>query len=84
MIVSDLPAGELRRQLRGGGARLRLGPVVANIASPFRAVETAVALHYGAHEIVAPTTFADFHVAVDPVAGLRRWFRPQAVFRFDA
>jgi HprK-related kinase A len=82
LIVADLPIGELRRQLDHAGLRMRIGPVVAEIRSPFRAVEQAIALHYAAHEL-APDEFADFRVSVEPPAGLRRWFKPQAVFRFD-
>ena len=84
MIVARHDAADLRRMLNGAGLRLRLGPVVANIVSPFRAVESAIALHYAAHDVVPATEFADFHVAVEPVPGLRRWFRPQANFRFDS
>jgi len=84
LIVTALPAGELRRRLRGPGIRIRMGPIVANIASPFTSIESAIALHYAAHEVVPANVFADFHVAVDPVGGLRRWIRPQAFFRFDA
>jgi HprK-related kinase A len=84
LILSALPDGELRRLLGRSGIRLRLGPIVANIASPFAAVEAALALHYSAHEVLPDSEFADFHVAVDPVPGIRRWIRPQAYFRFDA
>jgi len=84
LIVSALPDGELRRRLGGPGIRLRLGPVVANIGSSFETVASAIALHYCEHDVVPDTDFADFHVAVDPVRGLRRWIRPQAYFRFDA
>jgi len=84
LIVSALPAGELRRRLTGPGIRIRMGPVVANIASPFRSIESAIALHYAAHDVAPAAQFADFHVAVDRVGGLRRWIRPQASFRFDA
>lgn len=84
MIVSTLPDGELSRRLAGSGVRLRLGPVVANIGSPFESVASAVALHYAEHEVVPDTDFVDFHVAVDRVGGLRRWVKPQAYFRFDA
>jgi HprK-related kinase A len=84
LIVSELPDGELHRLLGRSGLRLRLGPIVANIASPFETVEAALALHYASHEVLPDSEFADFHVAVDPVPGLRRWIRPQAYFRFDA
>ena len=63
--------------------RLRLGPVVAQIISSFRSVESAVALHYAGHEVVTAAEFADFHVAVDAPANLRRWLAPQAYFKFD-
>jgi hypothetical protein len=45
LILSALPDGELRRLLGRSGIRLRLGPIVANIASPFAAVEAALELH---------------------------------------
>jgi len=61
-----------------------MGPIVASIASPYRSIERAIALHYGAHAVAPQDEFADFHVSVDPVGGLRRWIRPQAFFRFDA
>lgn len=84
MIVSELPDRELRRRLGGPGIRLRLGPVVANIGSPFESVASAIALHYAEHEVVPQSDFADFHVGVDRVGGLRRMIKPQAYFRFDA
>ena len=84
MIVSALPAGELRRQLNRSGIRIRVGPLVANIRSTFRLVEDGIALHYAAHEVAPSSSFADFHVSVEPSFGIRRWVRPQGVFRFDA
>lgn len=83
MIVAELPAGELRRRLNGPGLRLRLGPVAAEIRSPFRLVESALALHYASHDVLASGDFADFHVSVGPAAAPRRWIAPQAFFRFD-
>lgn len=82
LIVADLPAGELRRQLNESGLRVRVGPIVAEIRSPFRRVESALAVHYAAHE-VASGEFADFRVSVEPPFGIRRWVKPQAMFRFD-
>jgi len=84
LILAQLPAGELRRRLAGPGLRLRLGPVVAEIHSPFRAVESSLALHYSGHDVVVASEFADFHVAVEPPHGARRWIVPQACFKFDA
>ena len=83
MILGELPAGELHSRLAGSGLRLRIGPVVAEILSPFHSVESALALHYAGHEIVPTTDFADFHVSVEPPPGVRRWIAPQAYFKFD-
>lgn len=83
MIVAELPGGELRRQLRHRGLRIRVGPIVTEVRSRFYAVESAIALHYAAHELVAATDFADFHVAVEAPLGIRRFIGPQALFRFE-
>lgn len=83
MIVAGLSAGELRRRLNGPGLRIRLGPVVADITSPFRAVESGLALLYARHDVVNAADFADFHVSVEPPFGVRRWVQAQALFKFD-
>jgi HprK-related kinase A len=83
LILADVPSGELRSRLAGPGLRLRIGPVVAEIVSSFRTVESALALHYAGHDVVPASEFADFHVAVEPPAGVRRFVAPQAYFKFD-
>ena len=83
MIVADLPADELARRLRRSGLRLRFGPIVTEIKSPFNAVASAIALHYAAHETPSRAEFADFHVTVERPGGVRRWVKPQAQFDFD-
>jgi HprK-related kinase A len=82
LIVADLDPSALMTRLRGQGLRLRTGPVVANVRSELPLVARGVALHYAQHEI-DDEGFADFHVAVERPGDLRRWVRPQAVFRFD-
>lgn len=74
---------ELRRRLARTGLRLRIGPVVAEIRSSFRAVEAGVALHYAGHEVVTRDQFADFEVSVQRPASVRRWIGRQALFRFE-
>ncbi len=83
MIVSDLPRGELRRRLRLSGLRVRVGPVVAEVKSPFEVIAAAIELHYASHEVAAATDFADFHVSIAPPRGAGRWIRRQAFFHFD-
>lgn len=83
MIVADLSPAEFRHKLRQSGLRIRVGPIVAEVRSRFDVVESAIGLHYGAHELVGRDEFADFHVSVEAPPGLRRWLKPQAIFCFD-
>jgi HprK-related kinase A len=83
LIVGELESGDLRRRLRGPGLRVRIGPIVAEVRSSFGLVESAIALHYAAHDVVAPSEFADFHVSVSPPFGPRRWIKRQSFFHFD-
>ena len=83
MIVGELPGAELHRRLGRAGLRVRIGPIVAEIRSPFDAVRSALALHYAEHEAAGDDEFADFHVSVEPSGALRRWIRPTATFRFE-
>jgi HprK-related kinase A len=83
LTLSTLPAEDLRKRLRSSGLRLRLGPIVASIRSPFRAIADSVAQHYAAHEVVDVNDFADFDVSVDAPFGLRRYVKSQAVFAVE-
>jgi hypothetical protein len=83
MKVGALDAHALRRRLRGPGLRLRTGPVVNHIRSPLEAVAAGIALHYAEHPLEADDAFADFHVSVERPSGLRRWWRPQVLFKLD-
>jgi hypothetical protein len=84
LIVGDISPAEVRRRLEDSGLRIRVGPIVAEIRSPFPAVRSAIGLHYAAHEVGGERDFADFHVAVMPPRGIRRWIRPTASFRFES
>ena len=83
MIVAELASSELRRRLSGPGLRIRLGPVAAQIRSPFAPVASALALHYAEHDLLDASGFADFSVSVDPPFGARRFVGKQALFKFD-
>lgn len=83
MIVADLAPGELRRRLAGPGLRVRIGPVTAEVRSPFEVVASALALHYAEHDVLDASAFADFRVAVDAPFGVRRFVARQAFFKFD-
>lgn len=83
MIVANLSPAELRRRLEAPGLRIRIGPIVAQVRSSSEIVQSCVALHYAAHELVPADEFADFRVAVQPSRGLRRLVKPKALFRFE-
>ena len=82
-LIGDLSEPELRHRLENSGLRLRLGPIVSEIRSPFGVVRDCIRLHYAAHELGVDTDFADFNVSVQPGRGIRRWIKPTAVFRLD-
>jgi HprK-related kinase A len=47
-------------------------------------VRSGIALHYAAHALANDDEFADFHTAVLPPRGLRRWIRPTTAFHFES
>lgn len=83
MKVADLSRQELVHRLSGNGLKLRTGPFVFSIRSPFQAVTEGLLTLYNQFPVEPPTTFSDFHIEVTPPKGLRRWIRPQSIFVFD-
>lgn len=57
--------------------------MVVRIRSGLRDFADWFLLLYRDYPVVAANGFSDFHVGVDAPAGLRRWWRPQAVFSLD-
>ena len=83
LTLADLSHAELHQRLRGSGLRLRTGPLVLSITSPVADVARGLRALYAGHAVAETSTFADFHVSVEPARGLRRWLRPQLVFKVD-
>jgi hypothetical protein len=84
MKLLQLSPAELRRQLAGAGVWIRTGPFSLKVQSRIPYVAEGLAELYGQFEVrSAHEAFADFHVALNPPATLRRWVRPQATFSFD-
>lgn len=81
MRLGDLAPEDLRARLRDG-LILPTGPFRNRIVSHVPDVAKGIALLYADFPIGAEG-FCDFHVRVDRVSGLRRWWRPQITFRFD-
>lgn len=83
MIVSDLTPTDLRQRLRGYGLLLSFGPFNCRLQTSIGGVIPEFAKLYAHHPLVSDDEFIDFHVAIEPGFGLRRWFRPQARFVVD-
>lgn len=83
MIVADVPSAELSRQMREAGLVLQVGPFTFRIKSSVDSVCEGFQRLYAHYPLLGDGEFADFEVEVAPGGGLRRWWRRQAVFRFD-
>jgi HprK-related kinase A len=81
--VASLSARELRAALAGEGLRVRTGPVVACVRSRLEVVAEGIERHYAHHCVEHDDGFADFHVSVEHAHSLRRWLKPQVIFRID-
>jgi HprK-related kinase A len=79
LIVGDLPQKTLAQRLAGPGLRLRTGPVLTEIQSPFPAVLDGIALFYAEHPAEEHGAFVDFHVTLSR----RCWLKSQVLFQFD-
>jgi len=81
--LSGLDRAHIEGCLFGQGLRFRVGPfgvcLKTNIPSVVRHVEKL----YSHSESLDVDAFIDFHIAINRVAGLRRWVRPQVTFTFD-
>lgn len=67
----------------GDGVVLGIGPFAFRLKSPLDSVHEGLRCLYAEYPLFREDRFADFEVTVAPGRGLRRWWRPQAVFRFD-
>ena len=83
MMLAGLTQAALTARLRGPGLLLRAGPFVFRLRSPHRLVAEGLRALYADHALAADDAFADFALAIEHGAGLRRWFRPQGRFMFD-
>lgn len=82
MRVGDLSRDELRSRLHGTGLYLRSGPLVFDIRSREPEISNNLSLLY-ADSLLATGDFADFHVEVRRVRGLRGRLKPQIEFVID-
>lgn len=83
MKVCDLAASTLRSQLNNDGLVLRIGPFSFRLISKIPAVAQELIQLYADYPVLDDSHFVDYTVTIAPGKGVRRWFRPQAVFKFD-
>ena len=84
MNIGSLSSDDLLHELAGPGIWVRTGPLVTHVISDLPAIARGLALHYSDHPLENPGHFADFHIAIETPHSIRRWLRPQVLFRFDA
>ncbi len=84
MKIRDLSPADFRKRLGGDGIRLAAGPFNCRLQSGIPDIADELARLYAHHPLIDADAFVDFHVAVEPGHGLRRWIAPQARFVVDA
>jgi HprK-related kinase A len=62
---------------------LRTGPFVSHVTTSIDTLLGEMARLYPAAWFSAAEAFADFHLAVEPPSGPRRWISPQVLFKID-
>lgn len=79
----DVDPKEFEQALAAGGIWLDIGSVSLRARSRSSAFAAQVRSVYGTFPFVDHADWADLHVQIDQPLGLRRWIRPQVVFRCD-
>lgn len=80
--IKELSNRALRQRLHNRGLFLQTGPLVFSIRSTEEPIARAIPLLYPEQRL-ASEEFADFHVEVRRIPGLRHWIRPQIEFLVD-
>ena len=83
MIQPRYSFAELQCALAGAGACFQLGPFVVEVSTDIPAVAEGLYRFYAEYPRAGEDGFADFHVRLSRVQGLRRWYRPQVEFSID-
>lgn len=79
MKLGDAALSDLAEQACGRGLPFRAGRFSVRLVSPLARVVEGVRLMYADAERL-DDPFSDFTVKVETARGLRRWYRPQALF----
>ncbi len=82
-LLGELRVPEVRAACRQEGLTLDVGPFVVRIRTRLPELHRWLPYLYADFPVGAPATFADFPIRLDRPWGVRRWWRPQVVFRLD-
>jgi HprK-related kinase A len=69
--------------LAGAGAFIRTGPFTIHARTPIAHAIEGITTLYDGYPVTPAEPFADFHVALMPSGGIRRFVRRQVDFEFD-
>lgn len=83
LTLGQLAPDRIRERLAQGRLNLRIGPLSVKVQSRLPVFSRWLPYLYADYPVADPEGFADFRVRVDRPWGVRRWWRPQVVFRSD-
>lgn len=83
MNVAALGLQGVRERLAGPGLAMRLGPFAFRVVGALPGVAENVWRLYADHPLLEDGAFIDHTVTLAPGRGVHRWWRPQAVFRYE-
>jgi HprK-related kinase A len=81
--LGQLTPAEINAQLKSVGLALQIGPFSFRILSDIDLVTQGLINLYQDYPLAKQGKFVDFTVSVCRSTGVRRWFHPQAIFRYD-
>lgn len=83
MKLEILSASAIQHKLKNNGLILKIGPFSFRIISPITSIADGIITLYGNNIVLEESHFVDYTVTIASGAGLRRWSRRQAIFKFD-
>lgn len=83
LTLGQLSPARVRARLGRGRLNLRVGPFSVKVQSRLPVFARWLPRLYADYPVADPEGFADFRIRIDRPVGVRRWWRPQVVFRSD-
>jgi HprK-related kinase A len=83
VILGDLSYPVVRQQLASDGLILKIGPFSFRLFTSIPSIAEALMRLYVDYPLANGSDFVDYSVHIDSGSGFRRWFRRQAIFKFD-